>query len=142
MSQRLASGDPSATDFASSGVRNVAGAKLPASAEPAPFTMPVERSGSRVEPEVRLGVELFAGLPLSTFPGGVAASAFVNVPFSMMLKPAHSWSAVTMTSVCLSFFAKSSATFTASSNALISSNVWAASLAWERLSINAPSTCR
>ena len=90
----------------------------------------------------RVDVELFAVLPLSTFVGGAAASALVKVPFSMMLKPAHSWSAVTMTRVWPSRLAKSMATFTASSKALVSSSVWAASLACDRLSMSAPSTWR
>ncbi|MCY1375832.1 hypothetical protein D9M69_632750 [compost metagenome] len=78
--------------------------------------------------------------PLSTLAGGAAASGLVKEPFSMMFRPAVSWSAVTITRVLPSFLAKSRAAATASSKALTSSSVWAASLAWERLSISAPST--
>ncbi|WP_246551283.1 hypothetical protein [Miltoncostaea oceani] len=66
---------------------------------------------------------LLAVLPESTLPGGFAASASVKLPLETMLKPAHSWSAVTMTSVFLSFLANATAAATASSKAFISSRV-------------------
>jgi len=122
-------------------MRNVAGAKFFGSADPAPLMMPVERAGSSAF-DGRRGVELLAGLPLSAFGGGVSAWALVNVPFSMMLNPAHSWSAVTITRVLPSFSAKSRAMATASSKAFISPSVCAASLACDRLSMSAPSTWR
>ena len=133
---------PSTTPEASSGVRKVAGAKLVGLVEPMPLIGPVDRLGSRAPPLARDGVLLLAVLPLSTLPGGVSDSALVREPLPMMLKPAHSWSAVTMTRVLRSFAAYATAWDTASSNSLFSRNVWAASLACERLSIRAPSTWR
>ena len=91
----------------SSGVRKVAGrsssGRPSRRRSPGRWTAPGpshRRSGGS-------GVELLAGLPESTLTGGVGASALVKVPFSMMLKPAHSWSAVTITRVWPSFLAKS-----------------------------------